>query len=190
MTDWLMVILTAFYVGATILICIYNLRSTNALKEQTAELKRQFDEENRPYITTELIYEKRSFYALRFTNQGKRIANHVRIQLDKEFLDSINEVGFLSSLEKNINKECIIGVGNCYNLFFASNEIHQNHNKPLLSGRISYSDGKETYYDEFQIDLDSYATFFSVNSESEDILNEMKKQTKELEKIQKALSAR
>ncbi len=58
MVDKLMVALTAVYVVATILICYFNYRSANASREQAAEMRRQYDAENRPYITTELIYEK------------------------------------------------------------------------------------------------------------------------------------
>lgn len=85
MTDWAMVVLTAIYVLATILICYYNYGATKASRDQAAEMRRQYEEDNRPYITVELIYERKVFYGLRFSNHGKRLANHVRIQLDQTF---------------------------------------------------------------------------------------------------------
>lgn len=187
MTDWLMVVLTAVYVGATILICYFNYRSEKASREQTAEMKRQYNLENRPYITTELIYEKRAFYGLRVTNHGKRIAKHVSIQLGQDFLNSITEPSFRSTLENQKGRECIIGIGQHYDLYFGTNKFHKNQNKTALSGRVVYSDGNETYIDDIHIDFEIYATFFSVNSYSEDLLKEIKVQTKELERIRKSL---
>ena len=61
MTDWLMVIITAIYVVATIFICLANIKSAEATREQLAESKRQFEEGNRAYITYSFIYEKRAF---------------------------------------------------------------------------------------------------------------------------------
>ena len=59
MTDWAMVVLTAIYVLATILICYYNYGATKASRDQAAEMRRQYEEDNRPYITVELIYERK-----------------------------------------------------------------------------------------------------------------------------------
>ncbi|MEG1353320.1 MAG: hypothetical protein RSC88_09935, partial [Oscillospiraceae bacterium] len=56
-----------------------------------------------------------------------------------------------------------------------------------LSGCITYSDETTTYSDVFYIDFDTYATFFSVNSDKDDFLNQMKSQTKELKNIGKRL---
>ena len=53
-TDWLMVIITGVYVFATIFICIANLNSAKASRDQLEESKRQFRESKRlelmPYL--------------------------------------------------------------------------------------------------------------------------------------------
>ncbi len=46
-TDWLMVIITAIYVIATIAICWANIKSAKATREQVAESKRQYEETRR-----------------------------------------------------------------------------------------------------------------------------------------------
>lgn len=63
----------------------------------------------------------------------------------------------------------------------------RNPKKTPLTGHITYSDGIETYHEDFYIDLDKYATFFWMNSVSDNLLEETKKQTKELETISEAL---
>lgn len=187
MADWAMVVLTAIYVFATILICYFNYGATKASREQTAEMRRQYDEENRPYITVELIYERRTFYGLRFSNHGKRPANHVRIQIDQAFLDSINEPSFKSMLDRAKGKECIIGIGQHYDLYFGTNKFRKNPNKTVLSGQVTYQSGSHIYTDAFSIDLNSYATFFSVNSDAENFLKKINMQTNELKGIKEAL---
>ena len=58
-TDWLMVVITAIYVGATVLILRANNRSAKATKEQLDESRKQYDEakrlEHRPYFSLKLL---------------------------------------------------------------------------------------------------------------------------------------
>ena len=187
MADWAMVILTGIYVIATILICRFNYGATKASREQLAEMRRQFDEENRPYITVELILERRLFYGLRFTNHGKRVANHVSIQLDQSFLDSISKESFKTALNKAQGKECIIGVGQHYDLFIGSTELRKQNEHVVISGQVKYCDGNSNYSEEFSIDFDSYATFYSVESDTEIFLEKFKNQTETLVSINRAL---
>ena len=187
MADWAMVLLTAIYVIAAILICYFNYGATKASREQAAEMRRQYEEENRPYITVELIYERKAFYGLRFFNHGKRLANHVKIQLDQAFVDSLKEPSFKSALERTKNKECIIGIGQHYDLYFGTNKFREAQDKMPLSGKVAYQDVDRTYEEPFSIDFDSYATFFSVNSDAEDLLKEIRAQTKELKAIKNSL---
>ena len=56
LTDWLMVIITAIYIVATIFICIYNGKSAKAAKTQTEEMRRQFYATNRPLLSVEIVY--------------------------------------------------------------------------------------------------------------------------------------
>lgn len=56
-TDWLMVVITAVYVIATIFICRANIKSANATREQVAESKRQFEETRRLQIMPYLQFE-------------------------------------------------------------------------------------------------------------------------------------
>ena len=107
-----MVVLTAIYVLATILICYYNYGATKASRDQAAEMRRQYEEDNRPYITVEFIYERKAFYGLRFSNHGKRLANHVRIQLDQTFLDSLKEPSFSEMLKRATAKNVLLELGN------------------------------------------------------------------------------
>ena len=188
-TDWLMVVITGVYVIATFLICKANWDAANASKEQLAEMHKQHEEENRPYVEVEFLYEKRAFYGLRFINHGKQTAQHVIIQLDNSFIDSLTESNFTRMLRDQIGKECVIGVGQHYDLFFGTNAYRSNSNKVAATGKIQYQSNGNKYVDDFFVNLENYATIFSVHSEQEDIKEALKKQAKELEGIKRVLQS-
>ena len=188
MTDWMMVVLTAIYVIATILICIFNYLSAKASKEQTEELRRQYLEENRPFITVELIYERKFFYVLRFTNHGKRVANHVRISFGNSFLESMVGAEFHTQLVEQSSKECIIGIGQHYDLFLAIDRERDSLQRTPIQGHIAYSDAGLEYFDELDIDFSLWGPIYSVNSDIDDINKEIEKISKELSKISAGLT--
>lgn len=69
-SDWAMVFIILVYVIATIFICLASLKSAKVSKEQLIEMKKQFEENNRPYVEEEFIFVKCAFYGLRFINNG------------------------------------------------------------------------------------------------------------------------
>lgn len=186
-TDWIMVIITCVYVIATILICLFNYRSAKATREQVAEARRQYEEINRAFITYEFLHEKRIFYGIRFTNHGKKVANHVEIQLKQEFIDSIKEPNFLDLLNNQKGKSFVLGIGQSYEIYFGSNEYIKNQNKIPIEGELVYEDDKESYCERFIINVQNYATIFSIDSETKDLYDEIKKHTRELKGIKQEL---
>lgn len=183
----LMVLITAIYVLATILICWANIKSARAAREQLAEAKRQYEEENRPRITYEMIYENRTFYGIRFTNHGRRVANHVKIKFSQDFLDSISKFSSFDRSNTLQKQEFVLGVGQSYDYFFGADEFRNNADKKPIVGEIIYQDELRTYHESFQIDWDKYATFYSVNSPADDFLDEIKKLVKEANNIAQVL---
>lgn len=186
-TDWLMVGITVVYVIATIFICWANLKSVKAAKEQLGEMKLQYAEDNRPRIETEFCYEQRTWYIIRFVNHGKHTAQHVQIFLDNDFIDSLPEQGFKETLRKQHGKECIIGVGQHYDLYIASNELRGNPNMKPITGKIKYTDDSVQYENDIFVDLQNYMTFFSSTSDEDNLLKEIKKNTEEIKGIKVAL---
>ena len=71
-SGWVLVVITSVYVIATILICRYNFLSAKATKEQTSELRRQFDETNRPNIDVTHEIVRGGLFCLKIENTGKK----------------------------------------------------------------------------------------------------------------------
>ena len=163
----LMVIITFVYVGATIAICVANLRSASATRAQLEETKRQYEEEHRAYISYEFLYERRTWYGLRFTNHGKRIATNVQIKLEKAFLDSIIEPAYKDGLCSLEGRLFTLGIGQSYDIYLGTNDFRDRHDKCPIQGTIEYKDCNSVYSEPFLIDFANYPHIFSVTTDDE-----------------------
>lgn len=186
--DWAMFWITFVYVVATCFICYFNHQSAKASREQLLEMKKQFDEENRPVIEVEFIYERRTWYGIRFVNHGKRTAQDVSIQLSQEFIDSLPKENMRSLLSKQKDKKCIIGVGQHFDVFIGGNELRGNPNMVPISGIITYQSNGEKFSCDFFVDLENYMTFFSIDNNHDDLMNVLKDGTQELKRISASIN--
>ena len=169
--------------------CILSLLSARAAWAQVREMRRQYEEENRPNIEVEFLYENRAYYGLRFVNHGKKTAQNVHILLDTAFIDALPEPVFSNLLRKQEGKHCVIGVGMYYDLFFGTNTYRDYPNKPPAKGKVVYQANGKDYGSEFDIDLESYATIFSIQSQQESLLKRLKEQNNELKYIRNAIQS-
>lgn len=182
-TDWLMIVITAVYVIATIFICIANFKSAKATREQVAESRRQYEEEHRAFVSYELIYEHRVLYGLRFTNHGKRVATNVQLQLDKDFIDSLMDQSIKDQLHNLDGREFTLGIEQSYDIYFGGDEFRERSNKLPIQGEISYNDRCGEYTDSFYIDFSKYAPIYTVITDGERREESIKKLNKSLAKI-------
>ena len=186
-SDWVMVIITGIYVIATIFICWANIKSAQASKAQLHEMQLQYAEENRPIVEVEFHYIKRAWYVVRFVNHGNKTAQHVKIHLEQEFIDSLSEETFRKELERVKEKECIIGVGQHYDLFVGSNKLRENPNMKSLTGTIEYESQGNSYKSDIFVNLEHYITFYSTTTDEDEMLKSIKNISVELKSIKKVL---
>ena len=189
LTDWLMFGITAVYVIATVFICAFNYRSAKASKEQLEEIKNEFEEENRPIIETEFHFERRRCFVVRFVNHGRFTAQNVKLNFDQKFIDSLPEQAFKELVEKQKGKTCIIGVGQHYDLYIGSTKLRENKNWEPVKGKVSYQAKGKTYENDFYIDIENYMTFFSTNTEQEDLIKQIKECKDALRDINNSIKA-
>ena len=63
-----------------------------AVKEaETEEMKKQFSLINRPSVSAEIVYLKRTFWMLRFNNNGNQVSYNTKIILDEDFINSVED---------------------------------------------------------------------------------------------------
>lgn len=188
--DWAMVIVTGIYVVATIFICWANIKSAKASKEQLCEMQRQYAEVNRPIIEVEFHYIQKTWYVVRFVNHGNKTAQHVKIHLESAFIDSLPEQSIRKELERIKETECIIGVGQHYDLFIGSNKLRGNPNMKPIMGVIEYKSQDTDFQNDIFVDLEHYMVFYSSTTDEEKLLTTLKTISTELSNIKRALDNR
>lgn len=87
----LMVVITFIYTIATIFICVFNLKSAKAAREQAAEQKRQFDETNRPVVDFTIEPMQGAALGLVFQNTGKKLAREICVEINDDFINKLEE---------------------------------------------------------------------------------------------------
>ena len=188
MTDWLMVIITAIYVVATIFICKANIRSAYATREQLTEQKRQFDETNRAYVTVTFEIIRSGLMVLHIKNYGKLIANNVRIKIPKSFIDNIPNNKDKKILEMLNNSVFQLGIEQSWYCCMGSHLDLDKLSSELLKIEILYNDSIRTYNEVTEIDLKQYLWAIIYDSSSEDIYQQMKMQTEYMKNINQGIT--
>lgn len=188
MAEWIMVAISFMYVAATILICISNFGSSKASKRQAAELKRQFEETNRAFVTVSLETVTGGLIAVCVKNHGRLIANEVKVRFQEEFLDKITSTDEKERLNKLNNSSFSIGIGQSW---YAS--LGNLEDMPEILGEpihvsISYNDKLNEYTDNFDIDTDKHFWSLNYSSPLEEISGEIKETTMALKGIEKDLA--
>ena len=189
-TDWLMVGITLVYVIATIFICWANIKSAKAAKLQLQEMKKQYKKNNRPFVEAEFLFKKPFFYGVRFVNHGNHTAQHLKIKIDNNFINSLTNSKFSHMLLDVQGKEIALGVGQHYDLFFGTTKTDQTKNKTSFTGEIEYQFLDTTYKESFCINVHQHAKIFwteDKNSYENETMKIMQEQVQALYDISAAL---
>ena len=195
-TNWLMVIITAVYVVATIVICVFNGKSAKAAKEQTEtarqqidEMIRQYNETNRPFVVIRFEIIRSGLLCFVVENIGPVAAKDVKIRINDEFIENVeNEDGDSKLRETSKATLFLSSHQKAYILLGAQRQFSEIASVPAKIN-ISYN-GKYNEYTE--IDLMQYGFLLLYSSELEDIsqhLKHIENESKDYHKKQlKALS--
>lgn len=183
LTDWLMVIITAIYVIATIFICFYNGRSAKAAKKQTEEMILQYNAVNRPLVTVRFDIIRSGLLCFVIENEGPLPAKDVRISINKEFLANIKDDDEKRRLEDLNNANFYLASKQKLTVLLGANPSFNEIAKEIAKINITYNDYKE--YTE--IDISQYKFLILYNSSLEDISQHLKKIKEEDKSYHKAI---
>ena len=191
MTDWLMVIITAIYVVATIIICIYNGKSAAAAKEQTAiaqkqmkEMVDQYNAANRPVMTVRFEIIRSGLLCFVFENVGPLPAEDVKISINQEFIENISDDKDNRSLRELNNASLFIASKQKLTILLGGQiEFKKIAAVPAVI-TVSYN---SKYQETTTIDLNQYAFMLVYTSSEEDISQHVKKMQEHNDKFHKQL---
>lgn len=82
-----MIVITTVYVIATIFICIFNYKSSKSTNEQLLEMKKQYNEEFRPFLKIEKQDRKHDEIVFKIKNIGIRSAFNISVEF-KQHVDN------------------------------------------------------------------------------------------------------
>lgn len=164
-----MIIITAVYVVATIIICIFNIKSATAVTKQVAEQIKEFKEIYRPCIDITIERIKSGLIVLKIENTGKKYAKKVNLKVDRTFVDLIEE-DIKLQFSKAINKERNLGINQYFFIYVSSHLNLEKFRDISLKINVCYDDSNNiSYEDNFEFDLTSFVGILNYSSPTEDI---------------------
>lgn len=194
MIDWCnqnqgfaMVLLTLVYVIATVVICIFNYKSAKATTEQTKELKRQFDENNRAFLTVTMQKLKNGLITLCIENHGNKIAKNVNIKINDEFVKILQDDLAQRNIKNLLNSSFAVGIQQKFYTFLEVSAKMKSLSNELMRINFSYEDNQSKYEENTTIDFGQYSWVLLNDSDITDIRGSLKDQTESFEKIENSI---
>ena len=190
LTDWLMVIITAIYVVATIFICFFNGKSakaaheqTEASRQQTKEMIDQYNAVNRPIVTVRFDIIRSGLMCFVIENEGPQPAKDVRVLINQEFIDNISNEDERKMLNDLNNSIFFLASKQKITVLLGGNTSFANIAKEVAKIDISY----DRYNEHTEIDINQYRFLLIYNSPIEDISQHLKKMKENEEKFHKSI---
>ena len=190
LTDWLMVIITAIYVVATIFICIFNGKSakaahdqTEASRQQTKEMIDQYNAVNRPIVTVRFDIIRSGLMCFIIENEGPQPAKDVKVVINQEFIDNISNSDERKMLADLNNATFFLASKQKLTVLLGGNSAFSDIAKEIAKIDISYNG----YTEHTEIDINQYRFLLIYNSPVEDISQHLKKIKENEEKFHKSL---
>lgn len=174
-SDSLMVIITAVYVVATVEICRANIKSADATREQIEESRRQYEEQNRAFVVVCFKIIRNGLFVLHISNQGKRVADNVRVIIADDFINNFPDDWDKSHLQKLRESAFTLGIGQEMYVGIGDSGHLEKMSKQVLSITVSYSDFVSSYHEAISIDLTQYFWALVYESPVEDARQVLKK---------------
>ena len=192
MTDWLMVIITAIYVVATIAICYFNGKSAKAAQEQTEmsrqqidEMIKQYNELNRPRVVVYFEIIRSGLLCFVVENIGSEAAKDVQIRVNDAFLTNLENEGQSERLREIAETKLFMASRQKFFILLGGQPKFKAIAKEVAKFDISYHMNNQKFEEHTDIDLWQYRFMLSYSSELGDIAQYMKKIQEDNHKFQK-----
>lgn len=177
-TDWLMVIITAIYVVATIFICVFNGKSakaahdqTEAARAQTKEMIAQYNAVTRPLVTIRFDIIRSGLMCFIIENEGPQPAKDVKVSINQEFIDNISNANEKRMLMDLNDATFYLASKQKLTVLLGGNPSFNDIAKEIAKIDISYNG----FCEHTEIDINQYRFLIIYNSPVEDISQHLKK---------------
>lgn len=185
LTDWIMIIITTIYVVATIVICISNKRSADAAKEQTSEMIKQYNENNRPYIIVKFEIIRSGLLCFVVENVGSMPAIGLEIDLCREFINNIPDERMVGRVTEFVESKDIYLAPNQRMYITLGGQGDFNEISNVVAKFVVRYSGR--YENVYFIDLKQYRYMLTYESAEADIACYVKKMHESEERYNKEI---
>ncbi len=185
LTDWIMIIITTIYVVATIVICISNKRSADAAKEQTSEMIKQYNENNRPYIIVKFEIIRSGLLCFVVENVGSMPAIGLEIDLCREFINNIPDERMVGRVTEFVESKDIYLAPNQRMYITLGGQGDFNEISNVVAKFVVRYSGR--YENVYFIDLKQYRYMLTYESAEADIAFYVKKMHESEERYNKEI---
>ena len=179
---FMMVVLTAVYVIATIAICLFNYKSAQATREQVAESARQFEETNRAFLTVYADFIRNGLFVLCVSNSGNKPAKDINVNIGEEYFKNIKQE-FLPNVEKFVKSNFMLGIEQKFYLTLGGLLDYEKLSNESMFLELAYQDDKRKYSERIEIRLKEIAWSLNYTTPITDIQHDIKKQRENVEKL-------
>ena len=183
MKDNIMIILTAVYVVATILISVFNARSSKATRDQIKESRNQFIEANRAFVNVSFEIIRDGMYVLKIMNTGNRIAKNVHIVVSDAFVEIIKNSNAKVHVQELNRSAFSIGIGQAWYVIIGTIPDFIVLRQKTLEIELNYSDTFSNYHEVVDIDISQYGWCLVYDSPINDIRGYMKSVSESVKKL-------
>ncbi len=178
-----MIILTAIYVIATIVISIFNIYTSKATRDQIKESRKQFNEANRAFVNIDFEVIREALFVLKITNNGHRTAKDVHIDISDDFLDIMQDTHCRQQIELLNNSTFSIGIGQSWFVRIGTRADFDALSEKPIEITLDYHDSFSLCHEKRVIAISQYGWGLVYNSPINDISGYMKTVSESVKKI-------
>jgi hypothetical protein len=165
MTDWLMVIITAIYVIATIVICVINSKANKLTREQ-------IERSNRPVVTVYFDIIRSGLMCLVFENTGNTAASNITVLINDSFVKNLPDTRMKEGLQKLLSSRFYLAPGQKVFITLDSQIYFDKVSSEVALVKVTYNSNYET---DVEIDISQYSWMLLYKSAADDSAQHLKK---------------
>jgi hypothetical protein len=172
MTDWLMVVITAIYVVATIAICVINWKAIRLSRNQ-------IEQSNRPIVTIHFDVIRSGLMCFVIENEGKTAARDIAIRINDSFVENLPDAKMREDMRRLLSSKFYLASGQKLFITLDSQLHFDEVSSEVALIEISYGGKYET---EASIDISQYSWMLVYRSAADDSVQHLKKISESLKK--------
>lgn len=164
--NWILVVVTAIYTVATIVICWANWRSSSAAQKQIETMILQYHDSKRARIAIRFDKKTPNDRSIVLENVGKEDADEVTMSIDEEFINALQTIWPNNLLRIGISSTIHIAAGQEFWFFVAFASDIKKMKTTKTTVRVRYKAAGKYYEEVANIDFSQYEFMSEISNKT------------------------